>query len=951
VSITGASNGTGTYTYSISSQKNSAGTAVTYFTISGTTITIAASTPVGAYTVSVTAKDSNSGKTKAAAMTITVQYPTLTLNGNGGTVTKSPVYPKYGTTSEYTAATGSTAATIGATRTGYALNGWYTAASGGTKVLNADGTGTGTAVSNYTNASKNWVMTANQTLYAQWTEQIMQNTTTSKYYERLEVAVSEAATGQTIELLKNYNSGSGDIIIGSGKTITINLNGYELYPVANYEYNIIIEASSKLYVKGTGKLILADMQIQNSGIFAKSGGAELRGMIWSHDVKPMIVNNSGASMVITSCPINYLSQGADVSSTPAVQNSGKFTLDGNALFTTDGQFIKNTGTLEILQSASVKGSQTSMILQTAGTTTINSSGTIECTKSGRGTAIRIESGTLTLGTNDTVVNEAPIIKSTYIAVQTLSGTTFNYYDGKLIGSSGNTLSALGTVKYPTGYTTKKNVTTEGETMWLVQSSSGSSTTSSMYPGLSSPINNNFSVNISGNNTGEVGVQITPNTNNQTAVQLPSQTEQPKEPEQQQTGQTEQPKEPEQQQQTGQTEKPKEEKKLVQIADKQYTSIQEAINASKNEDIIEVIEDISLTEEIIIEKDKNIKLKLNGKTLTSTSINTLNNKGTLTIISNGIIKNESDNGVVINNSGILLIEDVIITTAKNGGKGIYNDGELSMKSGKIVTEGIGAIAIYNNNKAKAVIEDGIIEVRGFGSKGIYNNSELTIDNIEEKLEELKNQVEAETGNENSQKENTENGNTSKEGETESLKEETTKIIVASDDSIGLYNSTDAKICNINSVEIILEAEEIENYELIKNTDEFKEELEQMKPSYGIYNDSDIEVNIMEVIIKVERLKGIGILNNLEGSIILGTNDETLDTSLPIIYAISDNTTAIVNKNVEKGKIKYYDGAINTTVSIKNIITEILENSEIVENIGKEVINTTLKIIEEKTQEKM
>ena len=353
---------------------------------------------------------------------------------------------------------------------------------------------------------------------------------------------------------------------------------------------------------------------------------------------------------------------------------------------------------------------------------------------------------------------------------------------------------------------------------------------------------------------------------------------------------------------------------VQIGNSYYATLQEAINASNNSDTIELLQDVSLTEEAIIEKDKNINIKLNGKTLTSTSINTISNKGTLTITSNGIIKNEFDNGVVINNTGTVSIEDAIITTEQNGGKGIYNDGELTMISGKIITEGIGANAIYNSKTAKTIIEGGILEVRGFGSKAIYNNSEVTVVNKDE-------------GKSN---------------------EISTKVVIASEDSIGIYNSTEATICNLDSIEIKLEAEEIENYELIKNTDEFKEELEQMKPSYGIFNDSNIEVNVEEVVIKVERLKGVGILNNLEGSIILGTDDETLDTSLPIIYAISDNTIAMVNTNVEKGKIKFYDGTINSVVAVKNIITDILENYEIVENIGEKVINTTLKKIEEETE---
>ena len=70
--ITGASNGTGSYTYTEKTEKNASGTATNYISISGTTINIAASTPAGTYTYVITAKDNNSGVTKDATYTINV---------------------------------------------------------------------------------------------------------------------------------------------------------------------------------------------------------------------------------------------------------------------------------------------------------------------------------------------------------------------------------------------------------------------------------------------------------------------------------------------------------------------------------------------------------------------------------------------------------------------------------------------------------------------------------------------------------------------------------------------------------------------------------------------------------------------------------------------------------------------------------------------------------------
>ena len=70
--ITKAENGTGSYAYSITSQKNSSGTTVSYFSISSSKITVAASTPVGTYKLSIAAKDNNSGAVKSAIYTIEI---------------------------------------------------------------------------------------------------------------------------------------------------------------------------------------------------------------------------------------------------------------------------------------------------------------------------------------------------------------------------------------------------------------------------------------------------------------------------------------------------------------------------------------------------------------------------------------------------------------------------------------------------------------------------------------------------------------------------------------------------------------------------------------------------------------------------------------------------------------------------------------------------------------
>ena len=153
------------YTVTISRNNTSYGTVSsssvsiphgTTYTTSGGTLTFSNGTTVTAtvtnatgYNTSISGWSSSSG-TITAATTITANFArtaktfTVTFNANGGTVstsTKSVTYAStYGTLPT-------------PTRSGHTFNGWYTASSGGTKI-----TSTSTVS-----------ITANQTLYAQWT--------------------------------------------------------------------------------------------------------------------------------------------------------------------------------------------------------------------------------------------------------------------------------------------------------------------------------------------------------------------------------------------------------------------------------------------------------------------------------------------------------------------------------------------------------------------------------------------------------------------------------------------------------------------------------------------------------------------------------------------------------------------------------------------------------------
>ena len=92
----------------------------------------------------------------------------ITLDRNGGTAGDESVTATYGSTLPFFTAH---------TRSGYTLNGYFTATSGGTKIINADGTLV--ASTSYADGSNRWSSDASSlTLHAQWSEN-MRNVTIS----------------------------------------------------------------------------------------------------------------------------------------------------------------------------------------------------------------------------------------------------------------------------------------------------------------------------------------------------------------------------------------------------------------------------------------------------------------------------------------------------------------------------------------------------------------------------------------------------------------------------------------------------------------------------------------------------------------------------------------------------------------------------------------------------
>ena len=117
-------------------------------------------------TASTTIKATNTGATVTA--NFTPKTYAITLNANDGASDGSA-----------TATYNNNTVTIAShpTRTDYRCNGYFTAATDGTLVLNADGT-LAKNVSGYTDADGNWIKDGTATLYAQWTYDVTEYTVT-----------------------------------------------------------------------------------------------------------------------------------------------------------------------------------------------------------------------------------------------------------------------------------------------------------------------------------------------------------------------------------------------------------------------------------------------------------------------------------------------------------------------------------------------------------------------------------------------------------------------------------------------------------------------------------------------------------------------------------------------------------------------------------------------------
>ena len=289
------------------------------------TITFTNNTNVGTAVATITGKTAYNATTKAyytGTTTINYAINNAKLTFNKGTCTSvsgtATLYTKKGATGVYTGIQNTTAGTIPtATKTGYTFNGWYTASSDGSQVLNADGSFTGTAVSGYTTASA-WNVTANKTLYAQCTPTIFAITLNNQ----------DATTAGTTEIYEKYNTGYYTDSAATTQMSTT-ANGITVPTRDGYTFEGYYTAANggTQYIDATGKLTSSASTTQFTAA----------GTLYAHWSKPVSELTNSVS------PTSYIYDGTAKSPTPTVKD-GTTTLVKNTDYTIAFTNNTNVGT-------------------------------------------------------------------------------------------------------------------------------------------------------------------------------------------------------------------------------------------------------------------------------------------------------------------------------------------------------------------------------------------------------------------------------------------------------------------------------------------------------------------------------------------------------------------------------------------------------------------------------
>ena len=211
VSFVASPTGKGTFQVNSSTvTSTTAGVATTkdVTAVPGTGYTFGSWAITGGATISSTSTNPTTvtGKGAGAAATLTCTFNpknySITLDGNGGSDGSA--------TATYNSST--LTSVTGCSRPSYDLNGYFTATSGGTKVINANGTLVASAGS-YTNSSSQWIYDGDVELHAQWTYNPVTYSVTyavgTEYTSYGSLSAKNSSTSAVIASGSSVESGTG----------------------------------------------------------------------------------------------------------------------------------------------------------------------------------------------------------------------------------------------------------------------------------------------------------------------------------------------------------------------------------------------------------------------------------------------------------------------------------------------------------------------------------------------------------------------------------------------------------------------------------------------------------------------------------------------------------------------------------------------------------------------
>ena len=288
------------------------------------------------------------------------------------------------------------------TRTGYVFAGWY------------DGTGS--------NAKKYTSYNGEEdiTLYAHWTKVYYQNTSSKKYYVTLNDAFSDAASGNTINVIDNATE-TKSATLTSEKGLTLNMNSKNItfngaYGITNngtlsIQGSGTISGSNAHVVHNVGVLNIAVCTITN-----KTNGTTRA--IWNDYTGTVNMSSGTVSNTVTSTNME-----ANTTTPYAVANGGTFNLKGGAITSTssgnDLQYgVYTTGQFNMSGGAIVTCGTAIYMANKKDTTTNGGTnitgGTIRNASTGRVTVQNVSNGTLTISGNNTISITSTASKGIYL---------------------------------------------------------------------------------------------------------------------------------------------------------------------------------------------------------------------------------------------------------------------------------------------------------------------------------------------------------------------------------------------------------------------------------------------------------------------------------------------------------------------------------------------------------